>query len=58
MAGRQAIEFLAGSRMALQLGYELSGHGNIARRGVELQRYTDHVARVGAACLAQRGVNL
>lgn len=58
MTGRQLIEFFAGSGMAFQYGCEFSGHGNIARRRVEMQRYTDHVARVGAACLAQRGVNL
>jgi hypothetical protein len=58
MSGRQLFEFFACFGMLFEHGRQLGGHGNIARRGVELQRYTDHVARVGAACLAQRGVNL
>jgi len=58
MSGRQLFEFFACLGMLYEHGRQLGGHGNIARRGVELQRYTDHVARVGAACLAQRGVNL
>jgi len=58
MAGRQLVEFLAGFGMLFEHGRQLGGHGNIARRGVELECYADYVADVGAACLTECRVDL
>ena len=58
MAGRQLVEFLAGSRMLLEQGCEVSGHGNFSRCAVELERDTDHIADVRAACFTQRRIDL
>src|SRR5271154_5824533 len=59
MAGRQLSEFLARFGMLFQHGCQFGGHGNIARCGVELERYADYVTRIAAAaCFAERGVDL
>lgn len=50
MAGRQAIEFLASLGMLFQYGCQFGPHGNIARCGVKLECYADHVASVSAPC--------
>ena len=58
MAGRQSLEFFTGFGMAFQYSSEFSRHGNIARCGIELQRYADQVARIRAACFTQRCIDL
>ena len=58
MAGRQLLEFFTGFGMLFQSGGEFGGHGDVARLGVELERYADHVAGIRTACFTQRGIDL